>query len=205
MAGKRRVPKGKADQLEQGCANCCGKYCRFSKYTNALICAGMFVWIALLVLWFGGSYIAGKVKSATATSCTPNPGVAIGTGGNPYIWWATTSGIIIFITLASTCLCCCSFVGLCCGGLPNAVIYVSAVGVVISLLGYTLMLAWVAVGTYLAVEVKEVTGENCISYHVYLAFFYAFILVLVLFAVISLVWKLRNPVKENLLAKIPKV
>lgn len=78
-------------------------------------------------------------------------------------------------------------------------------GVVISLLGYTLMLAWVAVGTYLAVEVKEVTGENCISYHVYLAFFYAFILVLVLFAVISLVWKLRNPVKENLLAKIPKV
>ena len=56
MAGKRRgklrrsvpsedtfksrpaVPKGKADQLEQGCANCCGKYCRFSKYTNALIC-----------------------------------------------------------------------------------------------------------------------------------------------------------------------
>lgn len=172
---------------------------------------------------------AGKVKGTTATSCTPYPNVVIGTGGNPYIWWATvslrahtlpfpnvdaratpmmlpskqTSGIVILITLATTCLFCCSFVGLCCGGLPNAVIYVSAVGVVIALLGYTLLLAWVGVGTYLAAEVQESTGENCINYYVYLAFFYAFILVLLLFSLVSLVWKLRNPVKENLLSKLP--
>ena len=114
-----------------------------------------------------------------------------------------TSGIVILITLATTCLFCCSFVGLCCGGLPNAVIYVSAVGVVIALLGYTLLLAWVGVGTYLAAEVQESTGENCINYYVYLAFFYAFILVLLLFSLVSLVWKLRNPVKENLLSKLP--
>ena len=115
-----------------------------------------------------------------------------------------SSGIIILITLAVTCLFCCSFVGLCCSGLPNVVIYVSAVGVVIALLGYTLLLAWVGVGTYLAAGVKDSSSENCINYYVYLAFFYTFILVLLLFSLVSLIWKIRNPKDtQSLMAKLP--
>eukprot|EP00731_Ephydatia_muelleri_P023959 Em0016g230a len=101
-----------------------------------------------------------------------------------------TSGIIVIITVCASCLYCCAFIGAVCGGLPPAVTYISAAGLVIALLGYGVFLAWVGVGTYLAAMVTN--SARCTSYIFYLIFFYISLLSLVACGTMSVVWKVHG-------------
>ena len=101
-----------------------------------------------------------------------------------------TSGIIVLITVSASCLYCCSFIGAFCGGLPRAVTYASAVGLILALLGYSVFLAWVGVGTYMAAMVTN--SARCVSYIFYLVFFYFYLLALVVCGVMSVVWKVHD-------------
>lgn len=67
---------------------------------------------------------------------------------------------------------------------------ISAVGLVISLLGYAVFLAWVGVGTYLAAMVTN--SARCVSYIFYLIFFYFYFLALVVCGIVSVVWKVHD-------------
>lgn len=154
----------------------------------------MLMWVAILVLWLGGAYFSGVTSTATSggtnlPACS-NRTLSVGFAGqDPYLWWISTSGIIVIITVAASCLYCCSFMGAFCGGLPPVVTYISIAGLIVALLGYSVFLAWIGVGSYLAAMVTN--SARCVSYIFYLIFFYFGLLSLVVCGTMSVVWKVH--------------
>ena len=191
MAGKRRAATGGADKLERGVANAFS-FCRCTVYSSATCGFMLVMCIALAVLWIGGSYIGKDAKLPVATSCVGKSNVSIGTGGNPFIWWASSSGIIIIVTLGATCLYCCCFACVCSTIFSRIVTYIAIAGIILSLLCFCVLLAWMGVGTYMATLVVNVEGQTCINFFILLALFFVYLAALIVFCAVSCVWKLHD-------------
>ncbi|KAL5483890.1 hypothetical protein EMCRGX_G020309 [Ephydatia muelleri] len=147
--------------------------------------AGLIMWIALLVLWLGGLYIANDVKSSR--TCSDLPGTvwnATALNENPHAWWIASSNVIVILTFCASMLCCCSIITLCCS--CKVVAYMSLVAIAISVLVYFVLAAWVGLGTMMA------DTHTCAKYSLYLTLFYAYFLVLLAFCITSALWKTNS-------------
>ena len=214
-------------------------------------------------------FIGKDAKLPVATSCVGKSNVSIGTGGNPFIWWASvshpiapcfvdyaaqgeaknkqitmhvpplspheythththmhthartharthahthththtythththtttthttqSSGIIIIVTLGATCLYCCCFACVCSTLFSRIVTYIAIAGIILSLLCFCVLLAWMGVGTYMATLVVNVEGQTCINFFILLALFFVYLAALIVFCAVSCVWKLHD-------------
>lgn len=191
MAGKRRPATGGTDKLEKGLSSVFGA-CRCTIYGSAMCCVLAVMWVALAVLWIGGSYIAKDAKLPGAISCASKSNVSIGFGGNSFIWWASTSGIIVIVTLIATCLYCCCFACVGSDFFSKIVTYVAIVGIILSLLCFSVLLAWMGLGTYMATLVVDTQGQTCINYFILLSLFFLYLATLIVFCVVSCIWKLHG-------------
>lgn len=96
------------------------------------------------------------------------------------------------VTLGATCLYCCCFGCLCSALLPRVALYVNIIGVILSLVCFCVLLAWMGVGTYMATLVVKSQGQTCINYFILLALFFAYLATLVMFCVVSCIWKIHD-------------
>ena len=105
---------------------------------------------------------------------------------------AQSSGIIIIVTLGATCLYCCCFACACSTLFSRIVTYVAIAGIILSLVCFCVLLAWMGVGTYMATLVVKTEGQTCINYFILLALFFVYLAALIVFCAVSCIWKVHD-------------
>ena len=100
------------------------------------------------------------------------------------------TGIIVTLTIFSSCVCCISYIGLCCG-LPSWAKILGAIGITIVIITFTVYTIWMAGGVYLILTFDKLAlfTSVCRNVLVYTVFLGVYFVTVVVVAVVWCVWR----------------
>ena len=103
------------------------------------------------------------------------------------------TGIIVTLTIFSSCVCCLSYVGLCCD-LPRRAKILGTIGIAIVIIMFSIFTVWMAGGVYLITTFDKLalftsTCRNLLAYVVLLGMYFVTVCVV---GVVWWVWRVRE-------------
>ena len=103
------------------------------------------------------------------------------------------TGIIVTLTIFSSCVCCVSYVGLCCG-LPSWAKILGTIGVAIVVITFSIFIAWLGGGVYLVIKFNKVAlfSSVCRNLLVYVVLLFVYVVTVCLVGVVWCVWRVRE-------------